>query len=59
MTTTVLVTGGTGQLGRTLVPQLAGVGRRVRVLTRRKREPAARAWVDEFVGRIASERTGR
>jgi uncharacterized protein YbjT (DUF2867 family) len=44
MTTTVLVTGGTGRLGRTLVPQLADAGHRVRVLTRRERESAAWEW---------------
>lgn len=53
MTTTVLVTGGTGRLGRTLVPQLADAGHGVRVLTRRKREPTAWAWA------VGDLRTGR
>lgn len=44
MTTTVLVTGGTGRLGRTLVPRLINAGHEVRVLTRRRREPAAWTW---------------
>jgi uncharacterized protein YbjT (DUF2867 family) len=38
-TTPVLVTGGTGTLGRHLVPRLQEAGRRVRVLSRTKREP--------------------
>ncbi|WP_327116225.1 SDR family oxidoreductase [Nocardia sp. NBC_01730] len=61
MTTTVLVTGGTGRLGRTLVPQLADAGHGVRVLTRSKREPAAWAWAvgDLHTGRgIAEAVTG-
>ncbi|WP_328387486.1 SDR family oxidoreductase [Nocardia sp. NBC_00416] len=45
MTTTVLVTGGTGRLGRSLVPRLVAAGHEVRVLTRRHREPAAWEWV--------------
>ncbi|WP_433272240.1 SDR family oxidoreductase [Actinosynnema sp. CS-041913] len=44
MTTTILVTGGTGRLGRALVPRLADAGHEVRVLTRREREPAAWTW---------------
>lgn len=44
MTTTVLVTGGTGRLGRALVPRLTAAGHEVRVLTRRQRGPAAFAW---------------
>ncbi|WP_280507016.1 SDR family oxidoreductase [Nocardia flavorosea] len=42
---TVLVTGGTGRLGRALVPRLLDAGHRVRVLTRKTREPAAQEWV--------------
>ncbi len=53
MTTTVLVTGGTGRLGRTLVPQLADAGHGVRVLTRREREAAAWEWA------VGDLRTGR
>ncbi len=53
MTTTVLVTGGTGRLGRTLVPQLADAGHGVRVLTRREREAAAWGWA------VGDLRTGR
>lgn len=41
----ILVTGGTGRLGRALVPRLLDMGHDVRVLTRRKREPAAHRWV--------------
>jgi uncharacterized protein YbjT (DUF2867 family) len=43
----ILVTGGTGALGRALVPLLTGAGRDVRVLSRRPRrdgDPAAAAW---------------
>ncbi|MGW5382471.1 NAD-dependent epimerase/dehydratase family protein [Nocardia sp. NPDC003963] len=39
MTTTVSVTGGTGRLGRALVPRLAAAGPEVRVLTRSNRNP--------------------
>ncbi|AUI50183.1 SDR family oxidoreductase [Arthrobacter crystallopoietes] len=39
-TTPVLVTGGTGTLGRHLVPRLLEAGCRVRVLSRASREPA-------------------
>lgn len=39
-TTPVLVTGGTGTLGRHLVPRLQEAGCRVRVLSRTSREPA-------------------
>ena len=53
MTTTVLVTGGTGRLGRTLVPQLADAGHGVRVLTRRERESAVWGWA------VGDLRTGR
>ncbi|TQI94085.1 SDR family oxidoreductase [Amycolatopsis cihanbeyliensis] len=45
MTKQVLVTGGTGRLGRALVPRLLDTGHDVRVLTRRRREPAAHCWV--------------
>ncbi|MFC8943420.1 SDR family oxidoreductase, partial [Streptomyces griseoincarnatus] len=41
----VLITGGTGRLGRTLVPRLLDAGHDVRVLTRGRREPAAHRWV--------------
>lgn len=43
MTTPLLVTGGTGTLGRLIVPRLAAAGRTVRVLSRTPREPAADA----------------
>lgn len=59
--TTVLVTGGTGRLGRRLVPPLARAGHGVRVLTREEREPAAWAWAvgDLGTGRgIAEAVTG-
>lgn len=36
----ILVTGGTGGLGRRVVPRLVGAGRAVRVLSRRPHEPA-------------------
>ncbi|WP_328609437.1 NAD(P)H-binding protein [Amycolatopsis sp. NBC_00345] len=41
----ILVTGGTGRLGRALVPRLLDTGHDVRVLTRGKHEPAAHRWV--------------
>lgn len=44
MTTTILVTGGTGRLGRALVPRLAAAGHEVRVLTRSNREPTEWGW---------------
>lgn len=53
MTTTVLVTGGTGRLGRTLVPQLADACHEVRVLTREERKPAVWALA------VGDLRTGR
>jgi uncharacterized protein YbjT (DUF2867 family) len=40
MTSPILVTGGTGTLGRLLVARLRDTGRPVRVLSRRDREPA-------------------
>ncbi|MEU5438518.1 NAD(P)H-binding protein [Streptomyces sp. NPDC020719] len=40
MTSTILVTGGTGTLGRHIVPLLGDAGRKVRVLTRHGREAA-------------------
>ncbi|MBO3085334.1 SDR family oxidoreductase [Cellulomonas fengjieae] len=46
----VLVTGGTGTLGRSLVHTLLDAGRPVRVLSRRDRSPAAPAAVDWVVG---------
>jgi len=43
---TILVTGGTGTLGRALVPRLAAPGRQIRVLSRRPRPSSAEpdAW---------------
>lgn len=41
MTTPLLVTGGTGTLGRLIVPRLVEAGRTVRVLTRTPHEPAS------------------
>lgn len=40
MTSSILLTGGTGTLGRLVVPLLRDAGHRVRVLSRRDREPA-------------------
>ena len=40
MSTTILVTGGTGTLGRLVVPRLRDAGGKVRVLSRRAREAA-------------------
>ncbi|WP_315093371.1 NAD(P)H-binding protein [uncultured Cellulomonas sp.] len=51
----VLVTGGTGTLGRTLVRTLLDAGRPVRLLSRRGPTPAAPAAVDWVVGDL---RTG-
>jgi uncharacterized protein YbjT (DUF2867 family) len=45
MTNQVLVTGGTGRLGRALVPRLLDAGEDVRVLTRRERELVGHGWV--------------
>ncbi|MBY8878618.1 SDR family oxidoreductase [Actinacidiphila acidipaludis] len=39
MTSTILITGGTGTLGRQVVPLLRGAGRDLRVLSRGSREP--------------------
>ena len=41
MASPILVTGGTGTLGRLVVPQLRDAGCDVRVLSRRSREGAA------------------
>lgn len=41
---TILVTGGTGHLGRALVRELAGRGKRLRLLTRRPRSDPAVEW---------------
>lgn len=45
MTKRILVTGGTGRLGRVLVPRLLDAGHDVWVLTRSEREPGAHHWV--------------
>lgn len=45
MTKRILVTGGTGRLGRVLVPQLLAAGHDVRVLTRSARAPEPHRWV--------------
>jgi uncharacterized protein YbjT (DUF2867 family) len=42
---TVLVTGGTGHLGRDLIPDLQRAGHQVRALTRRSRQDAEVEWV--------------
>jgi uncharacterized protein YbjT (DUF2867 family) len=42
---TVLVTGGTGHLGRDLIPELQRAGHLVRALTRRPRQDAETEWV--------------
>ena len=39
MTTPILVTGGSGTLGRPVVERLRAAGREVRVLSRRSRDP--------------------
>jgi uncharacterized protein YbjT (DUF2867 family) len=41
MTSTIMITGGTGTLGRHVVPMLDGTGARLRVLSRTPREPLA------------------
>jgi len=52
MTSPILVTGGTGTLGRHVVPLLRAAGRDVRVLTRSPREPAA--GIEYAVGDLAT-----
>jgi uncharacterized protein YbjT (DUF2867 family) len=42
---TVLVTGGTGHLGRDLIPELQRAGHRVRALTRRPSQDGETAWI--------------
>jgi uncharacterized protein YbjT (DUF2867 family) len=42
---TILVTGGTGHLGRDLIPELQRAGHHVRALTRRPRQDAGTEWV--------------
>ncbi|MEU4313234.1 NAD(P)H-binding protein [Nocardia sp. NPDC024068] len=44
MSKRVLVTGGTGRLGRALVPRLLAAGHEVRVLTRSERAPETHDW---------------
>ncbi|WP_433219558.1 SDR family oxidoreductase [Dactylosporangium sp. CS-047395] len=52
--TTILVTGGTGTLGRLLLPHLRAAGRPIRVLTRRRpAEPAP--GIDYAVGDLAAD----
>ncbi|TYB45320.1 SDR family oxidoreductase [Actinomadura chibensis] len=53
MASTILVTGGTGTLGRQVVPLLRDAGRDVRVLTRRARESAD--GVDYVTGDLAED----
>ncbi len=48
----VLVTGGTGNLGRLVVPLLSGNGHRVRILSRRAHPSSY--WVDVVVGDLAT-----
>ncbi|MGW1742747.1 SDR family oxidoreductase [Nocardia sp. NPDC001965] len=50
MTKPILVTGGTGRLGRVFVPRLLATGREVRVLTRSERPPAAHRWAVADLG---------
>lgn len=47
---TILVTGGTGHLGRDLIPELQRAGHHVRALTRRSRQNADVEWVAGNLG---------
>lgn len=53
MTTTILITGGTGTLGGHVVPMLSGTGARLRVLSRRPRDP--RAGVEYVTGDLLAD----
>ncbi|MFI5912338.1 NAD-dependent epimerase/dehydratase family protein, partial [Dactylosporangium sp. NPDC051541] len=56
MTTPIVLTGGTGTLGRLLLPHLLEAGRPIRVLTRRR--PAHHSPADpEFADRALAERS--
>jgi uncharacterized protein YbjT (DUF2867 family) len=57
MTSRILVTGGTGTLGRLVVPLLLDAGREVRVLSRSAREPGdgAEAEVEYVTGDLAED----
>lgn len=52
MTSPILVTGGTGTLGRLVVPRLRGAGCRVRVLSRQNHEPDA--GVEYIIGDLSA-----